>query len=109
MPNTDTQRTKRYTPGVLALSEAKAQADRIESLLASTQRSGGDGLTVREVCREYERVYGDVLFPNHAEARLSNLEAAGRVLVDRLNPRACSVTGVKVKVCRVPLQQVPLI
>ena len=102
---TDTQRVKRYTTGPLALSDAKAQADRIEALLANHQRGGGQDMTVREVCAAYERVYGEPMFPNHAEGRLGNLEAAKRVECDRENRRPCSVTGVTVKVYRVAARQ----
>jgi hypothetical protein len=105
----DTQCVKRFTTGPLSLTDAKAQADRVEALLASHQRSGGADMTVREVCQAYERVYGETMFPNHAEGRLGNLEAAKRVECDRENKRPCRVTGVTVKVYRVAEKQVELL
>jgi len=109
MTATSTSQAARLTTGPLPLSEAKAQADRIEALLANHQRGGGKDMTVREVCAAYERVYGEPMFPNHAEGRLGNLEAAKRVECDRENRRPCSVTGVTVKVYRVAVKQVELL
>jgi hypothetical protein len=109
MTSVQSQQATRLTTGPLPLSEAKAQADRVESLLANHQRDGGKDMTVREVCVAYESVYGHAMFPNHAEGRLGNLEAARRELCDRENKRPCRVTGVTVKVYRVVEKQVELI
>jgi hypothetical protein len=109
MSAVDTQGVKRYTTGPLPLSAAKTRNDRVEALLAAHQRSGGQNMTVREICEAYQRVYGEQLFPNHGEAGVSALEAAKRVQVDRENRRHCTVTGVLVKVCSLPAKQVELI
>ena len=109
MTTTQVRDGRRLTTGPLPLSQAKLQADRVESLLADHQRNGGSDMTVREVCEAYQRVYGDPMFPNHAEGRLGNLEAAKRVECDRENKRPCRVTGVTVKVYRVVAKQVELI
>jgi hypothetical protein len=109
MTTAQSQQAVRLSTGPLPLSQAKAQADRVESLLANHQRDGGKDMTVREVCEAYLRVYGDPMFPNHAEGRLGNLEAAKRVVCDRENKRQCRVTGVTVKVYRVVEKQVELI
>lgn len=106
---TDTQGVRRFTTGVLPLSQAKTRADRLESLLAQHQRDGGLDMTTREACEAFQRVYGAELFPHHGEAGLSALEAAQRVLCDRENKRRCRVTGVMVKTYRVELKQVELI
>lgn len=109
MSATDTQSVKRYTTSPLPLSQAKTRADRLESILANHQRNGGTDMTVRELCEEFTRVYGAVLFPHHGEAGMAALEAAKRVECDRENRRACRVTGVHVKVYRLVAKQVELI
>jgi hypothetical protein len=106
MASPDTQRVKRYTTGPLPLAAAKTRADRLEALLADHQRSGAADMTVRELCEAFCRVYGSVMFPNHCEAGMAALEAAERVVCDRENPRACRVTGVRVKVYRLEAKQV---
>lgn len=106
---TDTQSVKRYTTGPLPLDQAKTRADRLEALLANCQRAGQRDMTVRELCEEYQRVYGAAMFPNHCEAGMAALEAAERVQCDRENKRACRVTGVHVKVYRLQAKQVELI
>lgn len=102
---------KRYTPGPLSLSLAKGQADRMEALLAHMQRNGHANATARELCQAYERTYaegetGGRMFPHTGMARMNNLEAAGRVVCDRDNKRICTVTGERVQVYSLPLQQV---
>lgn len=105
----DTQtalRPKRYTPGPLPLDKARAQIDRMESLLANLQRNGQPDATVRELCEAYKATYGEEMFPHHGEARCCALEAAGRVLCDRDNKRLCRVTAQRVKVYRLIPKQV---
>lgn len=46
------------------------------------------------------------MFPHTGMARMNNLEAAGRVVCDRDNKRICTVTGERVQVYSLPLQQV---
>ena len=104
----DTTTAKRYTTGPLPLSEAKKQADRVEALIAAHQRAGGVDMTNVEMCAAYLRVYGETLYPHHGMARLNNLEAANRVVCDRENKRACSITGQRVQVYALPLLQTRL-
>lgn len=106
--STDTQTVKRYTTGPLPLAEAKKQADRVEALIAAHQRAGGVDMTNVEMCEAYQRVYGEVLYPHHGMARLNNLEAANRVVCDRVDKRRCSVTGHQVQTYTVPMMQVRL-
>lgn len=104
-----TAKPVRLHPGPLPLTVAKTQADRIEAILASHQRNGGADLTTREVCQEYERIWGVMLFPNQAEGRLASLEAAERVVCDREKKRKCRVTGQVVKVYSVQALQVEIL
>lgn len=101
-------KAKRYTTGPLPLHQAKKQADRVEALLAANQRGGGKNMTNVEMCEAYLRTYGENLFPHHGMARLNNLEAAGRVVCERENRRACTVTNHKVQTYTVPLAQARL-
>lgn len=83
----------------------------MEALLAHMQRNGQANATARELCEAYERTYADGgtggrMFPHTGMARMNNLEAAGRVVCDRENKRICTVTGERVQVYSLPLQQV---
>lgn len=106
MTTSTTPRGVRLYPGPLPLNVAKTQADRVESILAKTQRLGGADMTTREICEAYKDVWGVMLFPGQAEGRLASLEAAERVICDRENKRKCRVTGQVVKVYCVPAVQV---
>lgn len=103
----DIQKSTRLNPGPLPLSVAKTQADRIEAVLANCQRNGIEAMTYMEIREETVRVYGKEgeMWPHAVNARLSALEAAGRVVCDREHTRPCKVTGVAVKVFSVPMVQ----
>lgn len=118
MSTSDIQTVKRFTPGPLPLHAAKEQGDRVEAILAQHQRNGGRDMTVNEVCAAYLAAYPvnektggpTVMHPSTVNARLANLEAAGRVVCDRENKRFCSVVrSIPVKVYCLPLKQAGLI
>lgn len=86
--------------------------DKIESVVLGAQRAGARDLSMKEIQRGLELRYvnektGEPLFVEMStiSGRVNCLEAAGRLMRNRAEPRPCSITGQNIAPVSVPARQ----
>lgn len=105
----------RESVSALRLPGIKTHCDMLEAAIADAMRHGAPNVTRKEARERMARMFADAdgrplwLEMNVIAARVGELLAAGRVLVDRKNLRPCAISGRRVETLTVPAAQVRLL
>ena len=92
----------------VGLKGQKYQADAIVDICIAAQRNGAQDLSLREIARRWELLYGRQIDVGTVSARVSNLIDANRLVRLEGTTRSCTISGKTVHPVSVPVTQVRL-